>query len=153
MSSAANHLDTLQTAIQLKYQCKATYRETVFVHEKMENDETMWKGYVEVFDLTGRPEAQTCYAWRHTEMDGIKIFTVLGNKIVNSAQRAIQAAIFVNAQPTTHKFNDLQLLKRRIEDAKKYLHETEIKVEDLDAIIQASMQNREYIKQRRKPSL
>jgi phosphate uptake regulator len=49
-------------------------------------------------------EAQTCYAWRHTDGHGTKIFTVLGNQVVSSAQRAIQAAIFVDVQPPAPKF-------------------------------------------------
>jgi hypothetical protein len=100
------HLDTLQTAIELKHHCRPTHRETVFVRERTAADETMWEGQVEVFDLTGHKEAKICYAWLHTDGDGTKIFTVLGNQIVYSAQRAVQAAIFMDAQPPVPKFAD-----------------------------------------------
>jgi len=153
MSPQSNHLDTLQTAIQLKHQCRPTHRETVFVHEKTEKNETIWKGYVEVFDLTGHKEATTCYAWQQDITKGIRIITVLGNHVVNSPHRAIQGAIFAGVQlPTRKSPEDLKLLKKRIVDAEILLHETEINTEVLDAAIQPSIENGENIKQRRKSS-
>lgn len=106
MSKKIDHLDVLAGAILKKHKCTPTHKETVFVREKTREDEMVWEGQVEVFDLTGHTEAQTCYAWRHTDSAGTKIFTVLGSQIVNSAQRAIQAAIFVDVQPPTPKFTD-----------------------------------------------
>lgn len=151
MARQGEHVGKLQVAIEAKYQCKSTHRETVFVHEKMGKNETVWSGYVEVFDITGHPEAQICYAWRHVEADTVRVFTLLGNQIINSAHRAIQAAIFFDAQPLAHKFEkDLELLSQRIQEAKRSLQETEIKTEDLEALIQAAIQVKENIKQRRK---
>ena len=95
MANQGEYLGELQVAIEAKYQCKSTHLETVFVHEKMEKNETVWSGYVEVFDITGHPEAQICYAWRHIEAGTVRVFTLLGNHIINSARRAIQAAIFL----------------------------------------------------------
>jgi hypothetical protein len=103
MSKKADYLDILVTAIFTKHKCTSTHRETIFVRERTVAGETVWEGDVEVFGLTGHMEAQTCYAWRHTDNRGAKIFTVLGNHIINSAQRAIQAAIFVDVQPLAPK--------------------------------------------------
>jgi hypothetical protein len=152
MARQGEYVGELQAAIQLKYQCTPTHRQTVFVHEKTKKNETVWSGYVEVFDLTGHPEAQTCYAWRHIEAHGVRIFTLLGNQIINSAQRAIQAAIFVDAQPLACKYEkDLELLYQRIWETKKNLYDAEIRTEDLEALIQAAIQVKENIRQRRKP--
>src|ERR1700739_4051465 len=97
MSQQFDHVDVLRAAIQLKHQCQATHRESVRVHEKLDN-ETMWKGHVEVFDLTGHPQARTCYAWQDNVPNGVKIFAVLDNHFIDSPQRAIQAAIFMDEQ-------------------------------------------------------
>jgi hypothetical protein len=104
MSTKADYLDALEVAILTKHKCTPTHRETVFVQEKTTDGEMVWEGQVEVFDVTGHKEAQKCYAWWHTDGHGTKIFTVLGNQVVSSAQRAIQAAIFVDVQPPAPKF-------------------------------------------------
>ncbi len=94
------HIDVLRAAIQLKHQCKPNHRESVFVHEMMEGQKTIWKGSVEVFDLSGHRDAKTCYAWRHIENNGeVRILTVLGSYLIDSPQRAVQAAIFMDMQP------------------------------------------------------
>lgn len=150
MARQSEYLGELKKAIDLKYQCQATHKETVFVREKTEKDETVWSGYVETFDLAGHPKAGRCYAWQHIESKGIKIFTILENQWIDSPHRAIQAAIFVGAQPTIGEMvNNLELLQKRIEAAKKALYEAEIKAEDLDAIIQASERGQEQRLKRR----
>jgi hypothetical protein len=40
--------------------------ETVPVHEVFRG-ETVWKGEVEVFELSGHPKAKRCYAWIHKD--------------------------------------------------------------------------------------
>lgn len=153
MADQTNGVEELQAAIELRHLCKSIHRKTVFVHEKMKTNETVWSGYVQVFELIGHPDAQTCYAWRHTQTDGIKILTLLGNHIVTSAQRAVQAAIFVGVQPPASKFaKDVQLLTRRMRKTRKALHGTDIKIEVLDALIQAAAQLIEDIQERRKLS-
>lgn len=92
----------MEGAILIQHSCKPTHRETVFVHEKTAGQETVWKGRVEIFDLQGHKEAKTCYAWHHTNDDGkVKIFAVLGNNLIDSPQRAVQAAIFMDIQPAS----------------------------------------------------
>ncbi len=109
MSSKSNHLLALQAAIQLKHQCRPVHRESVFVHETAGAKETIWMGTVEVFDLSGHKEAKICYAWQHVQDDGeVRIFTVLGNQFIDSANRAVQAAIFMDKQPAPHPPRNLR---------------------------------------------
>jgi hypothetical protein len=153
MIGSADGVAELQAAIELKHLCKSVHQKTVFVHERMNAKETVWSGHVEVFDLVGHRDAQTCYAWRHNQEEGVKIFTILGNHVVTSAQRAVQAAIFFGAQPPSSKFSkDLQVLNRRLRKTRKALHETKIKIEDLDALIQAAAQVKEDIQEKQKTS-
>ncbi len=150
MAPNAEALIEFQAAIELKHLCKSNHRETVFVHEKMKTNETVWSGHVEVFNLTGHPSADTCYVWRHQEGNKGRIMTLLGNHVINSPHRAVQAAIFVGVQPPASKFTkDLGILNRKMRKARKTIHETEINVEDLDALIQAAQQVKENIGQRR----
>ena len=143
MDRQAEYLVELKTVIEQKYCCKAIHRETVFVQEKTTKNEAVWNGYVEFFDLTGHKDARTCYAWQHIEANDIKIFTVLGSGLIDSPQRAIQAAIFVGAQrPASTLADDIELLKKRIEAGKKALYESELVAEDLEATIQASKNER-----------
>lgn len=72
----------------------------------------MWEGNVEEFDLVGHRTAKICYAWLSvSEDDKTKIFTILKNRVINSATKAVQAAIFVDAQPSLHE----PLRRRRFE--------------------------------------
>lgn len=100
----------LQAAIKLEHKCKPTHRETVFVHEKTDSGETVWRGYVEVFDIAGHKKAKTCYAWQHVRGNEVKIITVLGSSVISSAQRAVQAAIFIGTQPPVTGFDKSMVL-------------------------------------------
>jgi hypothetical protein len=123
MSRKAEYLEALKAAILIKHKCKPTHRETVFVREETEAKETVWEGYVDAFDLTGHREAKRCYAWQHTDgKGGVKIFAVLENQFIDSARRAVQAAIFMDAQPPLrHSPQDWELFKNQLEEFKKTL--------------------------------
>ena len=65
------------------------------MHEVFEG-KTVWKGEVEIFDLTGHPKAKRAYAWSH--LDGKKdertrFVAVLEIPPVDSAQKVIQVQI------------------------------------------------------------
>jgi hypothetical protein len=66
VANKREYLDRLQVAIQHLHNCGAVWRESVPVHE-MFRGKTVWRGDVEVFDLTGHPKAQRCYAWSHPD--------------------------------------------------------------------------------------
>lgn len=107
LSKNEKDLRELITAIALKHNCKAVYKETVLVHLSTADEETVWFGHVQVFDLIGHKRAKVCYAWRHHGPDGgMKPITVLGSRLVNSAQKAVQAAIFVDADNVVY-FRDI----------------------------------------------
>ena len=54
------YIARLQSTIETSYKCKAAYRRTVMVREKLPQE---WSGQVEIFWLTGHPSAKRCYAW------------------------------------------------------------------------------------------
>jgi len=145
MARQIEYLVELKKVIERKYHCSATYRKTVLVEEKAAGNETVWNGFVEIFDLRGPNEdARVCYAWQHVHTGRIRTFTVLSSSVIDSPNRAIQAAIFVDAEkPAGKAAADLKLLKERIEAGKKALYEAELNVEDLNAIIRTSRWLRE----------
>lgn len=114
MSRKADYIDALESVILVKHKCMPTHRETIFVRAETEDKETVWEGEVETFDLTGHKEAKRCYAWRYTDgRGGVKIFAVLENQFIDSAKRAVQAAIFMDAQPPVRKCSEeMELLKK-----------------------------------------
>ena len=124
----AGYLGDLQKAIERKYQCLATYSHMVFVSEEVGKNEIVWCGYVEVFDLTGHRASKRCYAWQHVDREGIKIVTVLESHFIDSAQRAVGAAVFVDAQrPVAKPVRCLgELLKKHIRAAREALYEPEV---------------------------
>jgi len=65
------------------------------VHEVFRG-QTVWRGDVEVFDLTGHPKAKRCHAWSHREGpndQGERFVTVLELPPVDSPQSAVKVAI------------------------------------------------------------
>jgi hypothetical protein len=152
MARQIEYLVELQKVIERKYRCSATHLATVLVEEKVgQNNETVWRGFVEIFDLDGHLNANVCYAWQRIGTGGIRIFTVLGSAVIDSPNRAIQAAIFVDAEKPAGKAPaGIKLLKEQVDAGKKALYEAEIHIEDLDAIIHASQWLREK-GQRRQP--
>jgi hypothetical protein len=68
MSNAVKteYLARLQVAVQHLHKCGAVGRETVPVHEGFRG-KSVWRGEVEVFDLTGHAKASRCVAWSHPD--------------------------------------------------------------------------------------
>ncbi|HEY1791000.1 MAG TPA: hypothetical protein VGJ73_22820 [Verrucomicrobiae bacterium] len=152
MPQQSDYFDSLEAAIVIGHKCQAVHRATVFVHERTEYGLTIWKGDVEVFDLKAHPTAKICYAWKMSEGNGSKIFTILGNPLVNSAQRAVQAMICADQQPIKlipPLTNGLELLRQQMEEARKIIHETQIKSEDLQISIEEAQQNELKFRRRR----
>ena len=96
-----DYLAMLQGEVQEKHKCTAVHRESVDVHEVF-NGDTVWKGRVEIFDLTDHAEAKECYAWAYREKDKegtVRLITVPASQIMDSPQKAVRAAIFYDVQP------------------------------------------------------
>lgn len=86
-------LKSLTKAILDLHGCKATWIESAPVKEIF-GGETVWEGVVQVFEVD-HPIAKRCYAWSH-ELEGSKkrrFFAVLHQGIVDSAEKAVRAAI------------------------------------------------------------
>jgi hypothetical protein len=94
------YLARLQIAVQHLHNCAAVWRETVPVHEVFKG-RTVWKGDVEVYDLTGHPKAKRCYAWSHREGpndQGERFVAVLGIPPVESAVTTVRVQIVKDAK-------------------------------------------------------
>jgi len=77
------------------HNCGAAHRDTVPVEEVFQG-RTIWKGNVEVFDLTRHPKAKRCYGWSHPEGQddkGERFVTVLEIPPVDSPQTAVKISI------------------------------------------------------------
>ncbi len=95
MANRREYLDRLQVAIQHLHNCGAVWRESVPVHEVFRG-KTVWRGDVEVFDITGHPKAVHCYAWSHPDGPGNRnerFVAALAIPPVTGPQEAVKAAI------------------------------------------------------------
>jgi hypothetical protein len=101
MPNRLDFLAAMLREIEEKYDCAAVHRESVDVHEMLDGN-TIWKGRVEIFDLTGHAEAIKCYAWAYRDKEkggNVRLIIVLASHLVDSAQKAVRAAIFYDVQP------------------------------------------------------
>ena len=57
-------LPALQDAIRHLHGCESRFVESVPVDERF-NDQPVWQGDVQVFDLIGHPTARRAYAWSY----------------------------------------------------------------------------------------
>ena len=103
-----DYLTRLQFAIRQAHNCDASHRQTVHVRETFEG-KTVWEGDVEVFDLEGHAEARKCYAWAYqAEGNNQRFVTVLERQLIKSANLAVKAAVFFDAQQTPYFRPDSQ---------------------------------------------
>jgi hypothetical protein len=72
--------------------CKATHETSQVVMEQFRG-QTVWDGVVEVFNLTGHPQAKRCYAWSFIDKEEPRYVAVLELPPVDSACSAVRAAI------------------------------------------------------------
>ena len=84
------YIERLQLTIEHLHKCKAVHRETVLVHELFKG-QTVWKGNVEVFVLSGHPEANRCYGWSYGQPE--EFITILELPPVDSAQAAVKVGV------------------------------------------------------------
>jgi hypothetical protein len=146
-----NYLGVLKAAIVMAHDCWPTHRGTIFVTEETEENGVAWEGPVELFALAGHEKARNCYAWQCLAAGGrVKILTVLENEFIDSASRAVQAAICADLQPPQNGYaRGLELLRKRLQQSGSTLHEAQIKTEDLDVTMQALEEMKGRINHRR----
>lgn len=89
------YIERLQLAVEHLHKCSAVHHSTKPVEEVFQG-QTIWKGRVEVFDLTGHPKAKRAYAWSHLHGDDDsdeRFVTVLEIPPVDSPESAVKVAI------------------------------------------------------------
>lgn len=92
-----NNIKFLTNAVQKACVCSASHVRSDTVLEKFRGA-TVWDGTVEVFELHGHSKAKLCYAWEDHTKGHKRFITVLGISPIDSAQKAVQAAIVRNAK-------------------------------------------------------
>lgn len=86
-------LPALQDAIRNMHGCGSVWVESVPVHETFQG-KTVWKGEIQVFDVTGHPTVTRCYAWSHaTSGARRRFYAVLHVHPVDSPAAAVRVAI------------------------------------------------------------
>jgi hypothetical protein len=151
MEKGANDLNALEAAIYIKHNCRPVHKSTAFVRAQTRDQQTLWEGYVEIFELMGHPDATTCYAWQYVDSNGrAKVLALLGNNIITSAQKAVQAAIFIDAQPPARTYlNDLKDIKKQLEECKNLIRKMGIQSEELSASVDSAREIKGDIARRR----
>jgi hypothetical protein len=94
------YIERLKLTVEHLHNCRAAWVESVAVHEVFRG-QTAWKGFVEVFTLTGHPKAKKAYGWSHPEGpkdQDERFVTVLEIPPVDSAQTAVKVAIAAEAR-------------------------------------------------------
>ena len=90
-----DYIERLKQVIFTLHGANAEHVGSVPVHEVFRG-QTVWRGEVEVFDLTGHPKAKRCYGWSHPEGPGNKgerFVAVLEIPPVVSPESAVRASI------------------------------------------------------------
>jgi hypothetical protein len=94
------YIEKLQSVILHLHACKSAWVESAPVHEVFRG-QTVWKGNVEVFTLSGHPKAKKAYAWSHPEGPddtGERFVTVLEIPPVVSPLTAVRASIMADSK-------------------------------------------------------
>jgi len=85
--------EQFKQVVEKAFQCKARHIASKAIIEGFEGD-VVWNGIVEVFDLTGHPEAKRCYAFYFVQDNGETVIkTVLGVPPIDSEVSAVRTAI------------------------------------------------------------
>jgi hypothetical protein len=88
----SERVETLRTAIETRYKCKAVHEKSTVVMEKFKN-ERLWVGVVESFALTGHPKAKRCYGWSFHDGKKDQYLNALEIPPVVSPQTAVSSSI------------------------------------------------------------
>jgi hypothetical protein len=91
-----DYIERLKQVIFTLHGANAEHVGSVPVHEVFRG-QTVWRGEVEIFDLTGHPKAKRAYGWSHPDGPDNKterFVTVLEIPPVDSPQTAVKIAIY-----------------------------------------------------------
>lgn len=98
--SKTEYIERLKQVIFHLHKVDSQHVESVPVHEVFRG-QTVWRGQVEVFTLSGHPKAKKAYAWSHLEGandEGERIVTVLEIPPVESPITAVRASIVADSK-------------------------------------------------------
>lgn len=82
----------LKYLVAKRHRCRADHTGSRVVVERLP-DGGVWRGTVEVFELTGHPETDRCYAWVEKSAGEYRWVTRLKVPPVKSAQTAVRATL------------------------------------------------------------
>jgi hypothetical protein len=83
----------IRAAVEAVHKCKAQHEGSIPVIE-IHGKNAVWEGVVEVFAITGHPEATRCYGWAFSDDDNERRYVaVLELPPVDSPHTAVRAAI------------------------------------------------------------
>ena len=85
-------LSRLKHAVTVEHNCRADHSGARVIVERGP-DGGVWRGKVEVFDLSGHPQADRCYAWTEKVARKTVCTTILRIPPVKSAQTAVRAIL------------------------------------------------------------
>ena len=97
LPESANPRQSLKEAIEKTHNCQAYWMESVKVKEEFES-QPAWEGNVEVFAITGHPNAGIAYAWGYRDVIENKPTIVLALPPVGSAEMAVKIAVATKAR-------------------------------------------------------
>jgi len=90
--SALPYIEHLQRAIKKTFGLESQHVETLAVVETFRGD-VLFNGDVEVFTVTGHPDATRCYAWAKDIETGSNSTVVLERPPIKNALDAVRAAL------------------------------------------------------------
>ena len=88
----SQRIEQMRQAVEKACECTARHASSTAVIEGFE-DQTVWDGVVETFDLEDHAKAKKCYAFHFVEDGGRVIKMALGVPPVDSPQSAVKVAI------------------------------------------------------------
>ena len=89
----SKRIEDIRLVVEVMHNCAAKHERSVPVIEMFGKDE-IWEGVVEMFALTGHPNAKLCYAWNFADDDAEPHYiAVLELPPVSSPHTAVRAAI------------------------------------------------------------
>jgi hypothetical protein len=93
--SNQEYIQRLKLAVEHLHGCSARHLESVPVHETFRG-ETVWRGVVEAFELSGHPKAKRAYGWSHKsgkDDSDERFVAVLELPPVDSALTAVRVSL------------------------------------------------------------
>jgi hypothetical protein len=87
-----DYLAHFEKAIKTTFGLDSKHLETVAVVET-NRGQVIWDGEVEVFSVTGQPDARRCYVWAEDIPTGTHLVVVLERPPIKSPLDAVRAAI------------------------------------------------------------